>query len=208
MSVEAFFEKVTREYDFILNTEWELTIPSFPDLKFLVNNVNMPFLTLTAEKQNGSGFKYYTGFDAEETLTIEFNETSRLLVWDFFIENWLYKIFDPAERCFTEGMEDKRTFILSLFHREKKSAIFHLINTRILGFQNMDLDYSGGDNIKLSLEFTVEKVVRYDGKNGARIASGLPSTQDTSRDNSQRGRHGGPPMIRAPSTITENYFYN
>jgi hypothetical protein len=157
-----------------LSNLWEMKILNGQNkekITFKVQDVKLPFLKLEA-KRSFSGLIYWDTFIDVESVQMTIRESSDFSTFQFF-QNWMDKIFDSKKRVFlVQEKENYRNYDFSItFYNpgdlksalkslpstylsnipgvnskpnEKPKIEFTMLNCRIIGLDDLTLDYEGG----------------------------------------------------------------
>lgn len=170
MSIIQIYE----DYDLQLVNLWDFYFTDFPNIKYRCQSVSTPFLTLETETRS-TGTKHYTKATPEESFSATFLETTNFLTYAYF-RSWMDSVYDQKERVFKSGTGKFKDAVVALqttkettnqFERNKKYEFLYtkawkLNRCLITSISDLDLNYTTGDNLIFTIEFTVDYVEEMD----------------------------------------------
>ena len=106
MAIEStgFIDQIS-DMAFQPRTLWEFYLDSKPEVRFRVQSTTLPFITFETDTRS-AGTKHYTKYVPESNFDVTFFETTDFSTYDYMKE-WMDEIFDPEERVFNVGFEEK-----------------------------------------------------------------------------------------------------
>ena len=169
------------KYEFLNPNLWDFSFEDNDDIRFLIQNVSLPFIKFETETRN-IGSKVLKSVTPEESFSITFYETADFDVYNY-MSTWMDSIYNKVERKFrvaqpasnitsvngvsvTKGYV--KTGLLSMFKYTKANIFTPAIqeptkawkfsNLMITGIDQQDWDYEGTSGKQIVCQFTVDSV--------------------------------------------------
>jgi len=146
-------------WEFSILDDWNDTVGIS---KFRVESTSLPFPSLTVEKRS-TGHHYYVGYELPESFSVTFREDVDFSVYRYF-KNWQSKVFDLKTGTYISGKDvpHRKTgnirFTTFRGREEVTTMKFILYGLRFTGFESLSLDYSSGNQLTLTVNFSVDLI--------------------------------------------------
>jgi hypothetical protein len=164
INIEAVYQdsmKVAPQYanmwDFSIVDDWT---ENSGISTFKVESTSLPFPSLTVEKRV-TGHHYYSGYELPESFSVTFREDKNFSVYTYF-KNWQKQVFDLKTGTFISGanVPHKKTgtirFTAFENGEEVPTKIFTLHGLRFLGFEDVSLNYTEGNQLTITVNFAMD----------------------------------------------------
>lgn len=157
---------------------WEIVFTDAPDIKYRVQNINLPFIGLETQTRK-TGSKHYIEYKPEEDFNMTILETVDFAAYDYIID-WRNSIYDYQNRVWKTGPAAFKTFTLAFqvnadypvvtivqrgrkerfpFPEWKYNKAFRFERVLLKNINQLDLDYQNGDPLMWELTLTADRIV-------------------------------------------------
>ncbi len=172
------------DYEFLNPNLWDFFFLDNVDLRYLVQNVSLPFIKFETETRN-IGSKVLKSVTPEDSFSITFYETSDFDVYQYMTD-WMDSIYDKKKRKFKvskstasvppyiSGNEASKptgyvkTAVLNVYKYNKLNIFtpatkevtkqWKFSNLMLTGIDQQDWDYEGTSGKQITCQFTVDSV--------------------------------------------------